>query len=195
MTTRIPSKTEPPEYVLEAICEGAESTLYWDRQRGNPPPFSGIGSGGQYNRLLRVCGGWSTNTRSHPNWNPRGLPSPWRSPVILLGMPPSEPWLPPSTNGWMVLLVMLCTWALCDVVFVRFLKMGKVGWKKADYAWLAFASVGIFGLSQKAREMMASWQVPVYEDQVARTYGDVRSFAHSYGRGGITCRTFVRGPW
>src|SRR5580693_1813440 len=36
---RIPSKTEPPEFLLEAIREGAEFTLYRARERGNPSPI------------------------------------------------------------------------------------------------------------------------------------------------------------
>src|SRR2546430_1207677 len=108
---------------------------------------------------------------------------------------PMEPWLPPSTNGWFVLLTMLGAWFVCDLFFVRIFKLGKIGWKRTDYAWLALASVSIFGVSQKAREMMATWQVPIYEAQTTRTYGDVRGFAKSYGRGGIVCRTFGRSAW
>ena len=39
MATSIPSKTEPPEFLLEAIREGAEFTLYRARQHGNPSPI------------------------------------------------------------------------------------------------------------------------------------------------------------
>ena len=39
MATRIPSKTGPPEFLLEAIGEGAEFTLYRARQHGNPSPI------------------------------------------------------------------------------------------------------------------------------------------------------------
>jgi hypothetical protein len=38
VATRIPSKTEPPEFLLETIREGAEFTLYRARQHGNPSP-------------------------------------------------------------------------------------------------------------------------------------------------------------
>ena len=38
MATRILSKTEPPEFVLEAIREGSEFTFYRARQHGNPSP-------------------------------------------------------------------------------------------------------------------------------------------------------------
>ena len=38
MATRIPSNTEPPEFLLEAVREGAEFTLYRARQHGNPSP-------------------------------------------------------------------------------------------------------------------------------------------------------------
>ena len=39
MATRIPSKTEPPEFLLDAILEGAEFTLYRAREHGNPSPI------------------------------------------------------------------------------------------------------------------------------------------------------------
>jgi len=35
----VPSKTEPPEYLLDAIREGAEFTLYRAREHGNPSPI------------------------------------------------------------------------------------------------------------------------------------------------------------
>ena len=38
VATRIPSKTEPPEFLLEALREGAEFTLYRGRQRDDPAP-------------------------------------------------------------------------------------------------------------------------------------------------------------
>jgi hypothetical protein len=38
MATMIPSQTEPPEFLLEAIREGAQFTLYRARQHGNPSP-------------------------------------------------------------------------------------------------------------------------------------------------------------
>jgi hypothetical protein len=39
VATRIPSKTEPPEFLLDAIREGAEFTLYRAREHGNPSPI------------------------------------------------------------------------------------------------------------------------------------------------------------
>jgi len=35
----VPSKTEPPEFLLDAIREGAENTLYRAREHGNPTPI------------------------------------------------------------------------------------------------------------------------------------------------------------
>ena len=39
MATSIPSKTEPPEFLLDAILEGAEFTLYRAREHGNRSPI------------------------------------------------------------------------------------------------------------------------------------------------------------
>jgi hypothetical protein len=49
--------------------------------------------------------------------------------------------LPPSTNGWLVLPAMVGGWFVCDLLFVRICRLGTVGWKRTDYAWLALASV------------------------------------------------------
>ena len=38
MATRIPSKTEPPKFLLDTIREGAEFTLYRAREHGNSSP-------------------------------------------------------------------------------------------------------------------------------------------------------------
>ena len=45
MATRIPSKTEPPEFLLEAIRESADFNLYRGRQRGNPSPVLAVAPG------------------------------------------------------------------------------------------------------------------------------------------------------
>ena len=39
MATRIPCNTEPSEFLLEAVREGAEFTLYRAREHGNPSPL------------------------------------------------------------------------------------------------------------------------------------------------------------
>jgi hypothetical protein len=39
VATRIPSKTEPPAFLLDTIREGAEFTLYRAREHGNPSPI------------------------------------------------------------------------------------------------------------------------------------------------------------
>jgi serine/threonine protein kinase len=39
VATRIPSRTEPPEFLLDAIREGAEFTLYRAREHGNLSPI------------------------------------------------------------------------------------------------------------------------------------------------------------
>jgi hypothetical protein len=39
VATRIPSKTEPPEFLLDTIPEGAEFRLYRAREHGNPSPI------------------------------------------------------------------------------------------------------------------------------------------------------------
>jgi len=64
--------TEPSDYVLVPLREGAEFTLYRGRQNGNPLPV-------HISRRPRASGGWSTNTRWQPNLIPRGQPSLWRS--------------------------------------------------------------------------------------------------------------------
>jgi hypothetical protein len=37
--SRIPSNTEPPEFLLDTIHEGAEFTIYRAREHGNPSPI------------------------------------------------------------------------------------------------------------------------------------------------------------
>ena len=42
MATRMPSITEPSEYVLEPLREGADFTLYRGRQHGNASPVLAV---------------------------------------------------------------------------------------------------------------------------------------------------------
>ena len=92
----MPSITEPSGYTLEPLREGADFTLYRGRQHGNPSPVLAVALAAE-RRRLKVSGGSSTNTRSHPNSIPRGQPSLWRltrhegRTILVLTDPGGEP--------------------------------------------------------------------------------------------------------
>jgi hypothetical protein len=51
-------------------------------------------------------------------------------------------------------------WLTFHVLFVRVFKLGKIGWKRTDYAWLALAVLGLIGTvwsSQDSVETSTAW--------------------------------------
>lgn len=78
MATRIPSQTAPPEFLLEAIREGADFRLYCGRQQGNPSPVLAATVEQSLPENPRRP---EHEYRSQPSWSRRGRPSRLRSRV------------------------------------------------------------------------------------------------------------------
>jgi hypothetical protein len=62
----MPSMTNPSEFVLEQLREGADFTVYRGRQRGNPTPVLVVRRP-LNGRRLKDFGGSNTNTCSQLN--------------------------------------------------------------------------------------------------------------------------------
>jgi len=95
-TTRIPSQTEPPEFLLEAIREGAEFTLYRARQQGNPSPVLVVAAtAGQPlpHSLLRLEHEYSLAAELEPTWaaKPLALSRHEGRSILVLADPGGEP--------------------------------------------------------------------------------------------------------
>ncbi|HST78965.1 MAG TPA: hypothetical protein VLN58_10795, partial [Verrucomicrobiae bacterium] len=82
-----------------------------------------------------------------------------------------------------------------DLVLVRWLKIGKTGWKRADYFWLAFAALGLLGAVSHARQRVASGQTPYAEMRATATFERLRDLTKSYSQTSIICRKFVRSQY
>lgn len=48
----------------------------------------------------------------------------------------TDPWMPPTTHLAVVLSAFGFALVIFDLVLVRWLKLGKVAWKRVDYLWL-----------------------------------------------------------
>jgi len=80
-----------------------------------------------------------------------------------------------------------------DLVLVRWLKLGKVAWKRVDYVWLGFAAFGLIGSVAQVRISSASAQLGLFEQRATTAFNDAKSLVDFYAtKPGVICRTFVR---
>ena len=80
-----------------------------------------------------------------------------------------------------------------DIVLVRWMKLGKVAWKRVDYIWLGFGALGLISAVAQVRTASASAQVGMYEQRAAIALESVKSLTQLYAsEPGAICRTFVR---
>jgi hypothetical protein len=57
-----------------------------------------------------------------------------------------------STSGWTVAAVFFIALILFHIKLVWLSPLSKAGWKRVDYYWLAFGTLGLIGASGQARE-------------------------------------------
>ena len=92
----VPSNTEPPEFLLDAIREGAEFTLYRAREHGNPSPILVVAPTAEQplpQSLRRLEHKYSLATELEPAWaaKPRALTRHEGRTILVLADPGGEP--------------------------------------------------------------------------------------------------------
>src|SRR5580692_12258316 len=76
MATKMPSMTEPSEFVLEQLREGADFTVYRSRQRGNPTPVLAVAPAAEHpspHSLRRLEHEYSLAAEVDPLWAAKPL--------------------------------------------------------------------------------------------------------------------------
>jgi hypothetical protein len=72
-----------------------------------------------------------------------------------------------STSFWALLGVLVVSLALLHVALIWVAKIGKVGWKAADYIWLAVAALGLLKLAADSRVFIANNQLTIATDRAS----------------------------
>jgi hypothetical protein len=103
--------------------------------------------------------------------------------------------LPFVASTWKVLCVFVLELIVLDLTLVRWLKLGKVAWKRVDYVWLGFAALGLIGAVAQARQFVAAALLSESDSRMAVAFNDVRSEINFYSESAAVCRTFVRSEW
>jgi len=104
--------------------------------------------------------------------------------------------MPLSARPAVVLGVFAVLLVLFDVLLVRWLKLGKVAWKRVDYIWLGFGALGLLGAVAQVRMASAAAQIEMHESRVAVALNSVKSLIELYAKTpGAICRTFVRSEY
>jgi hypothetical protein len=85
---------------------------------------------------------------------------------------------------------------LFDLVLVRWLNLGKKGWKRVDYIWLGFTALGFFGAVSQARIYAAGAQVSQYQGRAAASLTALHDLVNMLAaKPGAVCRTFIRSEY
>jgi hypothetical protein len=104
--------------------------------------------------------------------------------------------LPFQAEIWPLLLFFFVLLIVFDLVLVRWLKLGRIAWKRVDYVWLGFSAIGLVGAASQARQFVASNLVRVYDERSMAAYSIARFVLDDDAKdNGYVCRTFVRSQY
>jgi hypothetical protein len=104
-----------------------------------------------------------------------------------------QPFMPLTASLTAVLGVFAGLLVALDLLLVRWLRLGKVSWKRMDYIWLGFGALGLLGAVAQVRMESASAQLDMYEKRAIVAFDSVKSLVEVYASNpGPICRTFVR---
>lgn len=107
-----------------------------------------------------------------------------------------EPHFPLGANLVAVFIVFVVLLVALDIILVRWLKLGKTAWKRVEYIWLGFATLGVFGAVAQVREITANAQLAIFQDRATSAFQSFRSLVDSYAsEPGTVCRTFIRSEY
>jgi hypothetical protein len=104
-----------------------------------------------------------------------------------------DPWLDPgdlplaaSIGG--ILLVFLIAALALDLVLVRWLKIGKIGWKRVDYIWLSLGVLSLVGAVAEARHLVIGRRLSEVRVRAANSYSGLRRFLENSAASAALCR-------
>lgn len=102
---------------------------------------------------------------------------------------------PITTNPWALVGLFFVALLVLHVVLVFWLKVGKRGWKLADYYWLGFTAIGLIGASGQARHLVAKNMEPTAKAHASWEYDRLLYEINFYSADpGVICRTFTPSP-
>lgn len=106
---------------------------------------------------------------------------------------PIDSLVPAGARLSVVLTTFVILLVVFHLVFVRWVKLGPRAWKRTDYVWLGFATLGLSSAAAHARIASASVQVNAYENRVHTAFEHLRNQVELCAtEPGIVCRTFIR---
>lgn len=104
-----------------------------------------------------------------------------------------EVYLPPAAKIEVVLTVFAFLLIAFHLICVWPRNLSKKSWKKVDYIWLAFATVGLLGASSVVRNYIVRQELSYSEERIELLYKTFRSVLELNARdNGYVCRVFVK---
>jgi len=103
-------------------------------------------------------------------------------------MPIQIPW---PANSLAIFLVFAACVLVFHVLFLFVMPLGKVGWKKTDYAWLIIGVIGLLATTGKLRREIANNYLQQAEGRLTFAY-ELLKERTAYFVGPAICREFVR---
>jgi hypothetical protein len=106
----------------------------------------------------------------------------------------SEPlFIKVSSTPWYIFVGFALLYVTFDLVLVRWLKLGDLAWKRAEYFWLGSAILGLLGASAQAGRFVGMNYARNTESALQAAYSDVRGVLKS-GIDGMVCRSYQPSP-
>lgn len=96
------------------------------------------------------------------------------------------------TNAWKLLILFAFMLVILDLVLVRWLKLSKVAWKRAEYIWLGVAALGLISVSAEVRNWLSVQQAQTAKLRAETQFSLLRNYAGEVAPPSYICRKFVR---
>lgn len=105
-------------------------------------------------------------------------------------------YFPPASNLMIVFGFLVFLLIFLDLLLVRWWKLSKKAWKRVDYIWLSFATIGLVGASSQVRLMVASSELNFFNERAVSTYDSFHaSIIHNASESGYVCRKFIKSEY
>jgi hypothetical protein len=76
-------------------------------------------------------------------------------------------------------------------VWLRWFRLGKIGWKRVDYIWLLLALSGVISYTAQSRSLLAKNLLSLAGDRLEGGYTILKGYVEMYDGSPAICRKFV----
>lgn len=95
-------------------------------------------------------------------------------------------------NIWKLLILFALLLVILDVILIRWIKLGKKGWKKTEYIWLGLVALSLISTSAEVRNWLSEQQAQSKKGMAEAQFSLLRNYIGETEPPIYICRKFTR---